>query len=479
MSMLATRWSGGVDRVYYGTDTRAAELLIGAMLAVLLAHDPARRAIVRRFNVRLSVLLGGVAATVFTLLAWNRVEVDGGFVAEGGLWLVGLGSAALIANGALGIGGIARTLSRHPLRRLGEISYAVYLFHWPILTLMTPARTGLSNLPRFVIAVAVTMVLALLSERLLERPFRRGLPTVRFRPVAVAVPAALALVALSVVVRPDRTRPRFDPSDQAELARRAEEQAAAARRGRAGAPKEQPAEESRPGATATTSPPPPPTVQIYGDSVAMTLAYPFSDWTKASGEAVFGGGVSELGCGIGRGGYQLVKTAEPRARKCDAWPVTWSAQVNRYHPNVTLVVNGQWDIVDRRLAGERRWRHVGDPVYDRYLTDELLTANDLLASDGAMVVWATLPYYGTNGNGEVDDGLAASRTRERVDRYNQLLRDVVAQRPNARLLDLADFIDPQVDDHTIREDGAHYQGPAINRVGSWVGTRIVDLWRRR
>jgi hypothetical protein len=105
-----------------------------------------------------------------------------------------------------------RMLSWRPLVGLGRISYGVYLIHWPVDVLLRERGWRLDTLGGFAVATALTLVLALASYRLLERPihgaawspsvtFRRaGLATAGVALLAVVVPAAVPAVVANEVV---------------------------------------------------------------------------------------------------------------------------------------------------------------------------------------------------------------------------------------------------------------------------------------
>ena len=127
-------------RAYYGTDTRAASLLIGATLAVALS----RRALSAAFghSVRLRRTLGGLtcAASILVIWAWAHVDGDDGALYRGAMFALAVAVAVVLANIALvPNGATARLLSLQPLPSLGRISYGVYLWHWPIFLALTAA----------------------------------------------------------------------------------------------------------------------------------------------------------------------------------------------------------------------------------------------------------------------------------------------------------------------------------------------------
>ena len=189
-------------RVYYGTGTRAVELLVGALLATVIAGYPLR---LRALGRHLVTVVGGVTLIV-VLWWWSSVDQSSPWLYEGGLTIYAMLSLLLIVA-ATTPGPVRRLLSVEPLRQLGRISYGVYLYHWPIFLWLSPERTGLSIGPLFVLRVAVTLAVALVSFRFIEQPVRKGSMVTDWRrwvapPIAVAGIALAAFVVTAVV--PDR-----------------------------------------------------------------------------------------------------------------------------------------------------------------------------------------------------------------------------------------------------------------------------------
>jgi peptidoglycan/LPS O-acetylase OafA/YrhL/lysophospholipase L1-like esterase len=156
-------------RVYEGTDTRASGLLIGAALAMVW---PSRRPAPGR-TARLLLDAGGVAGlAVIAVMIWRTGQYSP-FLYRGGLVLLSLASAAVIAAVATPRAVTGRVLGWSPLRWLGVRSYGIYLWHYPVIVLTSPANAG-ENLVRAAWQTAVTIVVAALSWRYLEEPVRRG-----------------------------------------------------------------------------------------------------------------------------------------------------------------------------------------------------------------------------------------------------------------------------------------------------------------
>ena len=173
---LALTWilfdPDNASRVYYGTDTHAAGLLIGVALALVWSPWQLRRAKPGRWCGPALDALGTIALGYLLLSFLHVHDYDLALFHGGYLWL-GLASATVIAVLAHPSARFGSLLARPPLVWLGLRSYSFYLWHWPVLALTRP---GLDvSLPRGVlIPLQLLAVLALadLSYRFVELPFR-------------------------------------------------------------------------------------------------------------------------------------------------------------------------------------------------------------------------------------------------------------------------------------------------------------------
>ena len=168
-------------RTYFGTDTRMAEVVLGVLLAVLVRMEvPGRLAgLVRSPWIAAAPLVAAVAI-------WRGVDLSERWLYQGGLWAVAALSCTLVLV-SLGDGPVSRLLTARPLAALGRLSYGIYLFHWPLLLWLDETRTGLDGPALALLRVAVTMLVAIVSYRLVERPIRAR------RVISTAVLVALVL----------------------------------------------------------------------------------------------------------------------------------------------------------------------------------------------------------------------------------------------------------------------------------------------
>lgn len=206
------------SRIYYGTDTRAVALLAGVGLALapaaLRGHPPRRR--IARAGVQALGIAGlaGVLVAMFTL-----GDLDERLY-RGGLLLVALAAAALIAATADGASPLGRMFALAPLVWIGLRSYAIYLWHWPVIALTRPHDdVPLDGPALLALRIALMLGLAVLSYRFIEVPFRRhgwrgvrealyggGIAGRRVRVAAASgMGVALAVLAVAVALVPPGT----------------------------------------------------------------------------------------------------------------------------------------------------------------------------------------------------------------------------------------------------------------------------------
>ena len=211
MAVIAVRTSSPVpndpSRVYFGTDTHSMGLLVGAAMAAVWSpwrtwDRPGswlreRGSAVRRFEAGVADVLGVVALLV-VVAAFVWVDEFSDALYRGGFLAFSVLAAVLVGAVADPAGLLGRALGRQPWRWLGQRSYGIYLWHWPVLMLTRPGvDIDLATGPAIALQVAAVLALAELSYRFVELPVRRG-----------AVGRAVAHVRLAGADRP-RTILRF------------------------------------------------------------------------------------------------------------------------------------------------------------------------------------------------------------------------------------------------------------------------------
>jgi peptidoglycan/LPS O-acetylase OafA/YrhL len=393
LSMLATlRLWGTADtnRVYFGSDTRAFELLAGVLLALLINFSvPAR---LTRFAAR-HVLT--VAAALAMLMAFVVASTTQSWLYHGGLWLVALGSVILIVA-ALDAGPLAKALSWRPLVGLGLISYGVYVLHWPIFTFLTPETTGLSGVGLAFVRLAITLAIAVASYRWLEQPIRTG--RVRLRSVPVMAGAVVITTGLLVAATMlDRTSAVRDVVATPDLALSS------------------PAGAEEVPTTTVVPPPPLRRVLFVGDSLVHQSFNTLSArMTSAGIQAV----------AIGGEGEHLLSTSE-------SWLAELEATLTTFDPDVVVLeACCGWGMPSKRekiaaadgnllepdtVESWNEWRRAAQAL------------TDVVRAHGRFPLWVLAPPAQTNGYYGPIEG--------RIPLANDTYRNLVACTPGVGLID--------------------------------------------
>ena len=170
MAVIATP---GFDhtRVYEGTDTRAGELLVGAVLALLYSSE--RRVRLRAWWQRVGLDLAGLLALTvvgFLVVTTSAYRMS---MYHGVLLVLALSTAVLVGVVSTPGSGVGRLLGCQPLRWIGERSYGIYLWHMPVVALTPQRVVGPFSVRLAAFHVALTFLLAALSWSLVEDPIRR------------------------------------------------------------------------------------------------------------------------------------------------------------------------------------------------------------------------------------------------------------------------------------------------------------------
>jgi peptidoglycan/LPS O-acetylase OafA/YrhL len=433
------------NRVYYGTDTRAQSLLVGAALAVALAlwadhraragprsTDEAPWAAVTAAG-RRALLAVGAVGLVGSAWLWTRVTFNDAFAYRGGFLLAALATAAVLVSVVCVPGSwLARCLALAPLRYLGRISYGMYLWHWPLFQYVDHARTGLSGYPLFGVRAAATVAIASVSFFVVERPIRRGRLLRGWR-ARVATPIAVAATVVALVaatVTPVAAAVKFTPP-------------------------------SNRGSSIYSGPPV--KVLLVGDSTALTVGIGLKAYEKSYDVKMFDGGI--LGCGVTDGlEYQLQGVDAPMAGSCtgsrttEQWPQIWQGLVDTFQPNVVMILVGRWEVTNRTYEG--RWTNILDPAYAAYVESQLRYAVKVAGSGGARVVLLTAPCYDTGEQPNGQPWPEDSPTRLAV--YNGVVRQVAESTPGTSVIDFNAMACPgghyeaYIDGVDARYDGVHF-----------------------
>ncbi|HUD16171.1 MAG TPA: acyltransferase, partial [Acidimicrobiales bacterium] len=394
---MAVLYHPGTDptRLYYGTDTHAQCLLVGAALAVGLAMIAQRRRLrgtvpvsprptggdpgwaATSHRIRVGLAIAGGAGAVATGVLWWRVSYTGSFLWRGGFLVAAASTAAVLACVVCSQRSwVATALSVAPLRYLGRISYGLYLWHFPLFQWIDGARTGLTGYSLFGIRFVVTLTVATASFYLVERPIRHGDLLRRWR-AWVATPVAFAGVAAIVVAT---------TAGSAAVAASAVPTAAppavsAKRPISVGLPltPAAPPEAVLPGSTV---------VLLVGDSTAVTLGFGLAVDAKRYNATFIDGGIIE--CGVGQvtemQTFGMIAPPGPHCRPSTPlsarWPALWATWIHKYHPGVVAILFGRWEVSNVEWHGQ--WTDISAPAFAAYVKQQLEQAVHIASSHGSL-----------------------------------------------------------------------------------------------
>lgn len=478
--------STGTDffRLYYGTDTRAQALLVGAGVAVLLGRDHRGR-LGRRPSLPVAQLLGLVGL----LISLSAFFVVG----PRSEWLFTSGGMLVFALGAALMGLTAtdprpmlinRFASWGPLVLLGQMTYGLYLYHWPIHLWLGSALEGLPLALSVIVQLAVTVAVAYVSFRWLEVPVlqhgfgvlvpralrarlertragrrgrRRDVPVWW---VPVAATAVVALVAVFAFTRPvsgeDLDVPPLVAAD---------------------------------GAFAPADPPV--DFALLGDSVGVSLA---EGWQDSSYPGVTMTSQSRIGCDLIDA--PLIADGSPMAEdaSCPDWRSGWPAEVKKAGADDLLVLTGAQFIGDHEVDGTvvRTRSPELAALIKRTLTDVEVRAKDAGVSH---VQVATMPCRQVDPNkldpslrqfaGPISDPNNVDWVNRIVTEWSKGEGEGAAPTRGVRreVLDLhgalcADGFASEINGIPLYGDTVHFSPAGAATAWTWLTPRVVEASRR-
>ncbi|MFC6707294.1 acyltransferase family protein [Flexivirga alba] len=366
MAMLRTRWSlitvlvglavlsavwmalvgVGSDvarsHLYYGTDTRAQSLLLGAALGVWTARlGTAERR--NPFSVR-QVQVAGIAAFAATIVGFVLAVPQTSLMADGGMFALSVVAVVWVwAASDERVGPLQRMLAWWPLAALGRISYGAYLWHWPVGLWLAQLMPDSSTWGRVVLGFILTIGIATVSYQRIEQPIHdRGWRVVvggalRARTLAAGMAAVLLAGAVGVGVGAPAAAGQAQPPTAAKVVKLV------------------------PGQPAFEKPTKPYTVALYGDSVPYMLVKDFPAQKFPGIKAV---ALAVPGCDLLDQPYinPALNGPDPNAEDCKQFKKTSTAKANSAHSQLLVIFPSVLLGFPHRIGGLDRWW--GDREYE-------------------------------------------------------------------------------------------------------------------
>lgn len=439
--------TGGSDtsRIYFGSDTRVQAMLFGVGVGALWGDRLLGRG---RAPLVAPIAAGASSVAALGLLALFAVYAteDARWMFRGGFTVVALAAVVAIV-GALTCRPFERLLSITPLTSLGEISYGVYLWHWPVLIVLDEDRMGFGGVALIAAQLAISVGLATVSYAVVEQPIRRGaIGNALGRGGVIAAPISAVAVAAAVVFA---TIPATAASDEVVIGQTADDPALAD----------------------------PSLFQIaaLGDSVMHTLiggrlegvltSIPWNQEQSAFDQAMTAvTTIARPACSFlpgevafenPGGAYETADLSAP----CRDWRGDLAATGSRPVPADVALVMPTNDLEDRRLDGQIV--SFGSTEWEDLFFDWIAEVTGIAQAGGTTVVLLA-PAPRINPNWSQEQGVREARIAEIFDVFSQA-------NPGVEFIDLASFVG---DDADTRYDGLHYTTDGAVSVAAWLAPQL-------
>ena len=446
-------------RVYEGTDTRAAGLLLGAALAAWRYRGDKRRPprpappagskaspyAYRWDSTDWLIESIGVSAALFLGLLWFLLDGQSKWLYRGGLPMASFLAVVVVAVASRpGSPILGWAFSAPPLRKLGLISYGLYLWHWPIYQALN-TRNG--NLPflghRFLqdptlllLKLGLSLLAAIVSYRLIESPIRHGAVPRPFGSFAAA--GGIVVAAMAIVVSTAGAVSVPGPSNIVGLAR--------------------------------VHVPGGPEVVFAGDSVTLSLVSRVANNPVRFGVNPINRAL--IGCSIayaGKAHKNFDGSGGPTPPSCAPNALRDLSNIN---PAVVFFMTGARPNDYAEIDGQ--FVRPCDALFDDAYRKDLESLVHQLQATGAPVVLGTTPHSGKNS-------FTVEGSEQRIDCVGNDVKQVAKDVPGTSVVDPNELLCPHeqpcvevLDGAPVRSEGLHFDpGPGGDAVADWMVERIL------
>jgi peptidoglycan/LPS O-acetylase OafA/YrhL len=454
----ALRLSGyDLNRAYYGTDTRGYQLLAGAFLALtprLFKLAP------RATRFAGPVALGGLGAIV--VLGTSALDMD---AIHRGIATAIATLALIVAIETVEAASVTQALSRPNLAYLGRLSYGTYLWHWPVIVVLT-REVSVGPVGVFAVACLVATGLAALSYHALESRIRFSLWLDRFPKQVIASGLALSLIG-GLVVTPAILRTSVHSLDW--------------KSAKADIP-DLPDCSSANIAGCTIVHGGGPHVLLLGDSNARMYIPTFENIAK-SNDLTLSVAAGPL-CPWQQGLYYFIGVEDCQPKHND-W---YGDVVNQLRPDVIVLVNRPIDdmINPPPIIASGKWIKPGSDGFERALSDESAASIAQLQAPGRKLVIIEPIPIATKDRDPIDClsstgnvGNCIYQANSQSTPLEEFYRSEAAQRAVWSSVDLDKLIcprlptcDPVVDGLIVKRDSNHITGTFAAHIADRVGDTL-------
>ena len=217
-------------RVYYGTDTRASALLIGAAVAFMWRPWQSDKPAITTPNALSKTFIFVVGSASVAGLIWANMHyalfypnIDSLF--RGGMLITSALTALVIVVSVTPQSVLSKILGIRPMQWIGKRSYGLYLWHWPVFQLTRPrVDVDIDGWQLFLIRIVVTLIIVEISYQFIERPIRerRFLNSLRTAfsitkiKVSLGKLAAIALALIGCFITLEQVQAEWSTDDTAD-----------------------------------------------------------------------------------------------------------------------------------------------------------------------------------------------------------------------------------------------------------------------
>ncbi len=344
---------GAASRAYFGTDTRAQALLIGASFALLTFSR--RDSVPTKLQPRLEIAAWIGLCFIAAMVIYARPGAA--FTYRGGVFLVAIAAGFIVLAAMESHGPMRKVLSLRLLTTIGPWTYGIYLFQPLVYDFVLSVPAFRDRWIAFGVECAITTALAAASYRWIEMPLRNGersAKSIGFRlGIALSFSAAIGVIFSVGAPKPP---PLINAAAIAALHQRAAEAPVSAKK-----------------------------VLLLGEWRTFTVSMVHQNQWQANG--ITGVAFGLFGCGISDGDILLRGSTLQRGAGCDRWPDAFQQAITAFHPSVVALSLGEDAIFTRLIGSDPVF--VGSPEWKVGLGHKLEAIQTMAARAGARLVIVT------------------------------------------------------------------------------------------